>query len=186
MAHIDAKTGSPGAIDNASGSVVLLLLTELLSSYPRERAIEIVAMNGEDNYGAPGEQPYLRANPTGFDDLALSINLDGLGYREGGDAYLLYNCPPSLAAEVAAAPLPPSPNGNPARSGNRATTASGSLATVPCWPSPPSAPWNWCLVTLTPPETRPTWWTPPGWPPPPGPYDLFLRHLDTKGRDWPA
>lgn len=56
FAHIDAKPGTPGAIDNASGAVVMLLLAELLADYGGGLGIEIVALNGEDYYSNPGEQ----------------------------------------------------------------------------------------------------------------------------------
>ena len=59
-AHIDAKKGTPGAIDNASGVVVLLLLAELLIDYAGNNLIEIVALNGEDYYAVPGQMCYLR------------------------------------------------------------------------------------------------------------------------------
>lgn len=45
VAHIDARMGSPGASDNASGPVVLLLLAELLASYAGQLGSELVAMN---------------------------------------------------------------------------------------------------------------------------------------------
>ena len=48
MAHIDSRMGTPGASDNASGVIVLLLLAELLEEYSGSLGIEIVAMNGED------------------------------------------------------------------------------------------------------------------------------------------
>jgi aminopeptidase YwaD len=104
MAHIDAKPTTPGALDNASGVVVLLLLAELLAQNPAPGLrVELVAMNGEDHYAAPGEQLYLRHNPDGFAHMVLGINLDGLGYREGRTAYSLYNCPPALEAAITAA-----------------------------------------------------------------------------------
>ncbi len=106
MAHIDAKATTPGAIDNASGVVTLLLLAELLSDYAGALGIEMVAMNGEDNYAVPGERLFLEANTSRFDDIVLGINLDGLGYREGRTAYSIYNCPPSLAAAIDSAFAP--------------------------------------------------------------------------------
>lgn len=50
-AHIDthnSKDGTPGALDNASGVVVLLMLAELLENYNGHLGIEIVALNGEE------------------------------------------------------------------------------------------------------------------------------------------
>jgi aminopeptidase YwaD len=107
IAHIDAKPGTPGALDNASGVVVLLLLGQLLAAAPKGGPrVELVAMNGEDNYAAPGEQLYLRHNPDGFARMALGINLDGLGYREGRTAYSLYNCLPALETAIKTAFAP--------------------------------------------------------------------------------
>ena len=58
-AHIDAKKGTPGAIDNATGVIVLLLLADLLKDYDGDKLIEIVAFNGEDYYAVPGQMNYI-------------------------------------------------------------------------------------------------------------------------------
>jgi aminopeptidase YwaD len=97
FAHIDAKESTPGALDNATGVVTLLLLAELLASYTGRLTIEIVAINGEDYYAAPGEKQWVQANTGRFDEIVLGINLDGAGYREGRTAYSLYECPTELA-----------------------------------------------------------------------------------------
>ena len=97
FAHIDAKEGTPGALDNASGVTVLLLLAELLAGYDGGLGIELVAMNGEDYYAAPGETQWLRLNEGRFGDIVLGINLDGVGHRGGRPAYSLYGCSPELA-----------------------------------------------------------------------------------------
>lgn len=99
FAHIDAKIGTPGAIDNASGIVTLLLLAELLADYAGELSIEIVALNGEDYYSAPGEMLFLNRNAGKFEHILLGVNLDGAGYRRGKTAYSLYD-PPVEIAEV--------------------------------------------------------------------------------------
>ena len=100
FAHIDAKDGTLGAIDNATGVVVLLLLAELLADYNGELGVEIVAMNGEDYYSGPGEQLYLALNAGRMAEVVLSINLDGAGYHQGHTAYSLYGCPPELAGTI--------------------------------------------------------------------------------------
>jgi aminopeptidase YwaD len=100
MAHVDTKGGTPGALDNGGGVVVLLLLAELLRSYSGKLGIEIVAMNGEDDYSSPGQLQYLARNTGRFDEIVLGINLDGVGYREGKTAYSLYGCPPQVDALV--------------------------------------------------------------------------------------
>jgi aminopeptidase YwaD len=99
-AHIDAKPGTPGALDNAAGVVVLLLLAEMLRDYAGERCIEIVALNGEDYYAASGEITYLQHNQGQFKDIMVNINIDGAGYNEGETAWSHYNCPEALASRV--------------------------------------------------------------------------------------
>jgi aminopeptidase YwaD len=99
-AHIDSKAGTPGALDNASGVVVLLLLAELLKEYQGRLGIEILAINGEDYYSNPGEVSYLDSIQGKFAEVLLAINLDGVGYRQGSTAYSLYGCPDALAAMI--------------------------------------------------------------------------------------
>ena len=89
-AHIDAKKGTPGAIDNATGVVILLILAKILGTYETTRAIEIVAFNGEDYYAAPGQMLYLHQNEGRFGEISLNINIDGAGYLDGDSAYSLY------------------------------------------------------------------------------------------------
>ena len=100
FAHVDAKQGTPGALDNAAGVTTLLLLAELLGDYIRELGVEIVALNGEDYYSNPGEMQYLQLNAGRFGNIALGINLDGVGYHEGRTAYSLYDCPPNLSEVI--------------------------------------------------------------------------------------
>ena len=100
FAHIDARIGSPGAGDNASGVIVLLLLVELLADYSGNTGIEIVAMNGEDYYTNPGEQQYLARNKGKFDEIVLGINLDDVGFFKGRVAYSLYDCPAEIASSI--------------------------------------------------------------------------------------
>ena len=104
FAHIDARLGTPGANDNASGVVALLLLAELLAdSIVCNRGsldIEIVAMNGEDYYSNPGEQQWVALNAGKFDEILLGINLDDIGYHKGGVAYSLYDCAAGMAGSI--------------------------------------------------------------------------------------
>jgi len=95
-AHIDAKKGTPGAIDNATGVVILLLLSRLLADYEGEKLIEIVAFNGEDYYAVPGQMLYLHKNQDRFDEILLNINIDGAGYFEGDSAFSFYGLPEEI------------------------------------------------------------------------------------------
>ncbi|NPV87820.1 MAG: M28 family peptidase [Anaerolineae bacterium] len=99
-AHIDAKKGSPGAIDNATGVIVLLLLAELLKDYSGERGLEIVAFNGEDYYAVTGQMDYMRKNQGRFNTIVLNINIDGAGYKEGKTAFSPFNLPAALQTAV--------------------------------------------------------------------------------------
>ncbi len=100
LAHIDTKTGTPGAIDDAAGVATLLLLAEMLAGYTGRLGVEIVALNGEDYYAAPGEQLYLADNAGRFGEIVLGVNVDGVGYLEGDASYSLYGCPEELAGAI--------------------------------------------------------------------------------------
>jgi aminopeptidase YwaD len=96
-AHIDTKEGTPGALDNATGITILLLLAELLADYTGDIGIELVALNGEDDYSAAGQLLYLRENADTLDQVILGINMDVAGYHQGNTEYSLYGCPDEIA-----------------------------------------------------------------------------------------
>jgi len=91
-AHIDSRASTPGALDNASGTVALLLLAEMLSDHQSNICIEIVALNGEDHYSVAGQMDYLHKYQKEFDKIILTINIDDVGYKEGKTAYSFYEC----------------------------------------------------------------------------------------------
>jgi aminopeptidase YwaD len=95
-AHIDAYWSTPGALDNASGTVVLLLLAEMMRDYRGKTDIEILAFNGEDYYSAGGQMDYLRRYGEDFAGIITAINVDDVGYKEGNTAYSFYNCPDEI------------------------------------------------------------------------------------------
>ena len=95
-AHVDTYENTPGASDNASGVVVLLLLAEKLKNYHGPLGIEIAAFNGEDNYSAAGQKDYLRRFGAELNTAKLVVNVDDVGYREGKTAYSFYECPDKL------------------------------------------------------------------------------------------
>lgn len=99
-AHIDAKKGTPGAIDNATGVAVLLLLAQILKSYDGNRSIELVAFNGEDFYAVPGQMAYVRANQDRFDEILLNINIDGAGYLQGPSAFSFFGLPDEIRGKA--------------------------------------------------------------------------------------
>jgi aminopeptidase YwaD len=99
-AHIDAKEGTPGALDNGTGVVMLLILAELIGDYTGPHQLELLAFNGEDHYSAQGHKEYIRLNKGRFDEIALAINTDVAGYYEGHTAYSLYDCPVSVESAI--------------------------------------------------------------------------------------
>lgn len=99
-AHIDAYENSPGASDNASGTVVLLLLAEMLKTYSGDSTIEIVAINGEDHYSVGGEMDYLKRYGDSLENISLAINIDDVGYRVGRCAYSFYDCAPEIVQKA--------------------------------------------------------------------------------------
>jgi aminopeptidase YwaD len=90
-AHIDAKPGTPGAVDNAAGVAVLVALAERLADAELPLGVELLAVNGEDHFAAGGELDWLAANEGRLDDIVLFANIDGAGYRGGDTAFSLYN-----------------------------------------------------------------------------------------------
>ena len=99
-AHIDSKATTPGALDNATGAIVLLLLAELLADYNGSVMVELVPFNGEDNYSVVGQKLYLAQNEGRLGEICLNINLDGLGWRGSPTAYSFYECPDPLMVVI--------------------------------------------------------------------------------------
>jgi aminopeptidase YwaD len=95
-AHIDSKKGSPGAIDNATGVVVLLLLAGLMKNYSGEKPVELVAFNGEDYYSVPGQMAWIKANQGKFENILFNVNIDGPGYKDGKSEFSYYDLPDQL------------------------------------------------------------------------------------------
>ncbi|NLE76490.1 MAG: Zn-dependent exopeptidase M28 [Chloroflexi bacterium] len=103
FAHIDTSVNTPGAVDNAAGVATLLLVAKLLKDYASDMQIELVAVNGEDDYSAAGELLWLAQNQGRLEEIGLGINLDALGFHRGRTAYSLYGCPPPLEQTIHAA-----------------------------------------------------------------------------------
>ena len=95
-AHIDAYEDTPGASDNASGTVVLLLLAEMLAGYQGQYGIEIASFNGEDHYSVGGQMDYLRRYGGEFPAVLLAVNVDDVGFIRGRASYSFYECAPEL------------------------------------------------------------------------------------------
>lgn len=99
-AHIDTKEGTPGALDNASGVSILLLLAELLADYDGGLGVEITALNGEEYYNAPGQVEYLSRYNGDFQSILLAVNLDDIGYYKDRTAYSFYGIPDGISHTI--------------------------------------------------------------------------------------
>jgi aminopeptidase YwaD len=99
-AHIDTKEKTPGALDNASGVIILLLLAELLADYNGELGVELVALNGEEYYNTPGQVEYLTRYDGDFSAIMMAINMDDIGYFKGRTSYSFYGVPDEIAEKV--------------------------------------------------------------------------------------
>jgi aminopeptidase YwaD len=99
-AHIDTKEKTPGALDNASGVIILLLLAGLMAKYDGSLGVELVALNGEEYYNTPGQVEYLRQYDGDFSSIILAINMDDIGYITGRTSYSFYGVPDEIAQKV--------------------------------------------------------------------------------------
>ncbi len=94
MAHLDTRINTPGAVDNAAGVAALLALAEALADATLACDLEFVAFNSEE-YLPIGDDEYVRrAGEASFADVALAINMDGVGYRGGHNTVAPFNLGP--------------------------------------------------------------------------------------------
>ena len=99
-AHIDTKENTPGALDNASGVTIMLLLADLLREYVGSPGIEFAAFNGEEYYSTPGQNKYLSGYGEDFSSILIGINMDDIGYIKGRTAFSFYGVPEDLAENI--------------------------------------------------------------------------------------
>ncbi|NLW48512.1 MAG: M28 family peptidase [Firmicutes bacterium] len=102
-AHYDAKKNTPGALDNGTGVVALLALADMLKGYKGQYGIELLAVNGEDYYAAPGQMNYIASNREQIDRVVLAVNLDGAGYIDGKSSYCCLECDENIKSAAAKA-----------------------------------------------------------------------------------
>jgi aminopeptidase YwaD len=102
MAHFDTRINTPGALDNAGGVAALLALAETLSGASLPADLEFVAFDGEE-YLPIGDDEYVRrAGEESFADIALAINMDGIGYVGGANTIAQFNLTPQQVNRVEA------------------------------------------------------------------------------------
>lgn len=97
MAHFDTRINTPGALDNAGSVAALLALAETLRDVALPSDLEFVAFNSEE-YLPIGDDEYVRrAGETSFANIALAINMDGIGYINGHNTIAQFNLAPEVA-----------------------------------------------------------------------------------------
>lgn len=89
MAHYDTKIDTPGALDNASGVAVLLILAQTLSHQPLPLGLEWIAFTNEE-YLPIGDDEYLRLHGNELGDIEVAINFDGVGQRLSVNSVAIY------------------------------------------------------------------------------------------------
>jgi len=85
-AHLDTKYGTPGALDNASGITVLLMLAQLIKADDLPYSLELLLLNGEDYYSLPGQMKYLEEYLNKENKIMLAINCDGVALKGSSTA----------------------------------------------------------------------------------------------------
>ena len=101
--HIDSRDGTPGALDNATGTAALLALAELLADYEGSLGVDLVPLNGEDYYAASGQMLWVAENEGRMDEIVLGINADAAGCKGGRTAISQYGLPDSVDEAVTSA-----------------------------------------------------------------------------------
>ncbi|MFC1888015.1 M28 family metallopeptidase [Candidatus Cloacimonadota bacterium] len=99
-AHFDAKKKTPGALDNASGVIVLLLVAEMMRDYDPDQLIEIALLNGEDYYAASGEMEYIKQLNGNWKEIELCVNIDAAGCENNKVAISEMGCSESLKQKI--------------------------------------------------------------------------------------
>ena len=99
-AHIDTGNMTPGALDNASGTAVLLAMASQLQGKTYPYRLEFVLFNGEDYYSTPGEMAYLASHLSRPEDYVCAFNVDGAGLKGKDITYSFYECPEKLSSSI--------------------------------------------------------------------------------------
>jgi hypothetical protein len=75
---------APGADDNASGTACVLECARIMNSYAFDKTIVFIAFGAEEQ-GLQGSEFYASQAAANGDDIFAMVNVDMIGYLEGGD-----------------------------------------------------------------------------------------------------
>jgi acetylornithine deacetylase/succinyl-diaminopimelate desuccinylase-like protein len=105
-AHYDAVTGSPGADDDASGTVAVLEMARALAGCKLKRTVRFLFFSNEEQ-GTVGSTQYVKSLVTAVPpaQLIAYLNLDMIGYARPGESLDVASRPAygALVDQVAAA-----------------------------------------------------------------------------------
>jgi aminopeptidase YwaD len=97
-AHFDTRFGSPGALDNASGTAVLLGLAQSLQGVTPACNLEFVFFSGEEAAGIDVTAYFQHVKLV--DDIVAVINVDAVGSWVGATGVVTMGGSPALEANV--------------------------------------------------------------------------------------
>jgi Zn-dependent M28 family amino/carboxypeptidase len=89
-AHVDDMPEgalAPGADDNASGSVGVMMVAARLAAHQFERTVRFVTFTGEE-YGPSGSQAYAKACAAREENILGVLNLDMIGWDANNDGIM--------------------------------------------------------------------------------------------------
>jgi aminopeptidase YwaD len=88
-AHYDTTFDTPGALDNAAGTAVLLALAQILSQSKLRHGLEWIAFSGHE-YLPLGDDEYLRRCGDQLDGIVAAINFDAPGQYLGANSIAMF------------------------------------------------------------------------------------------------
>jgi aminopeptidase YwaD len=88
-AHYDTTIDTPGALDNAAGTAVLLALAQILSHSKLGHGLEWIAFSGHE-YLPLGDDEYLRRCGDQLEGIVAAINFDAPGQYLGANSIAMF------------------------------------------------------------------------------------------------
>jgi len=88
--HFDTKFFTPGAIDNATGTATLLVLSQILSELELKKQVEFVAFGSEDTF-FPGDRTYFEREAFESEKIKLAVNIDSV-IMKGEENSVIFLC----------------------------------------------------------------------------------------------
>jgi aminopeptidase YwaD len=88
-AHYDTTIDTPGALDNAAGTAVLLAVAQILSQSKLRHGLEWIAFSGHE-YLPLGDDEYLRRCGDQLEGIVAAINFDAPGQYLGANSITMF------------------------------------------------------------------------------------------------